>query len=242
MKFLNILIIISLALILVLVLFPSKVNEQDLMNNRHMDSKEISLPQPENTNQVSIEEALLGRRSVREYKEESLTLKEVSQILWAGQGITGSSGRGRTAPSAGGLYPLELYIAVREVEDLEPGVYHYSPQEHKLEKILEGDVNKQLAVAGLNQTWIEEAPMNLIITAFYSRVTIQYGERGIRYVYLEAGHAAQNVYLQVESLGLGTVVVGAFHDDKMAELLDLSAEETPIYIMPIGKKLINDKM
>jgi len=236
MKFSIGLIIFALIIVLTLFLFFNKDREQDLVNNKYMNSEEIILPHPEKVSQVSIEEALLRRRSIRDYKDEPLVLKEVSQVLWAAQGITDSSGRGRTAPSAGGLYSLEVYLVVRDVEDLKPGAYHYFPQEHKLKRILEGDINKELAEAGLNQSWIEKAPINLIITAFYSRTTAKYGERGVRYVHLEAGHAAQNVYLQAESLGLGTVVVGAFYDDEIKKLLGLSEEEVPIYIMPIGKK------
>lgn len=229
------LISITLVVILILFLFP-KTELINQKQKRFMNLQEIILPQPEKVSQSSIEETLLERRSIREYKDESLALKEVSQILWAAQGITEPTWGGRTAPSAGALYPLEVYLAVRKVEDLEPGIYHYLPLNHKLIGILEGDINEKLAEAGLNQSCIEKAPINLVITAFYSRTTAKYGERGIRYVHLEAGHAAQNVYLQVQSLGLGTVTIGAFDDDEVRKLLNLSEEETPLYIMPIGRK------
>ncbi len=247
------LVFITLVVILILFLFSSVTRKQgsanymsrflfpktELINQeqkRFMNLQETILPQPEKFSKISIEEVLLERRSIREYKDESLTLKEVSQILWAAQGMTESIWGGRTAPSAGALYPLEAYLVVRKVENLEPGIYHYLPQGHKLTRILEGDINKKLAEAGLNQSCIEKAPINLVITAFYSRTTAKYGERGIRYVHLEAGHAAQNVYLQVQSLGLGTVTIGAFYDDGVRGLLNLSREETPLYIMPIGRK------
>ncbi|MDP2910305.1 MAG: SagB/ThcOx family dehydrogenase [bacterium] len=228
-------IVVGLVVILIWFLF----SQTELINQkqkRYMSLEEIILPQPEKISKVSIEEALLERRSVREYKDEPLKLKEVSQILWAAQGITEPTWGGRTAPSAGGLYPLELYLVVKKVENLEPGLYHYLPQGHKLTRVLEGNINEELAAAGLNQSWIRNAPINLVITAFYSRTINKYGERGIRYVHLEAGHAAQNVYLQAQSLGLGTVTVGAFDDDEIRKLLNLSEEETPLYIMPIGRK------
>lgn len=195
----------------------------------------IILPPPIKTSKTSIEEALWQRRSIREYKDEPLTLKEVSHILWAAQGITVSWG-GRTAPSAGAFYPLEVYLIVRKAESLEPGVYHYLPEEHKLKNVLEGDLSSELARAALGQTFVKTAPVNLVITAFYTRTTEKYGERGIRYVHMEAGHAAQNVYLQVESLGLGTVTVGAFDDKEVKKVLNLTQEETPLYIMPVGRK------
>lgn len=194
----------------------------------------IILSQPDTKSQLSIEEAFLKRRSVREYKDEPLTLKEISQILWAAQGITSARG-GRTAPSAGALYPLEVYLAVRKAEDIEPGVYRYLSEGHKLDRILEDDVSGKLAQAALSQMFIKEAPINLIFSGIFSRTTKKYGERGIRYVYMEAGHAAQNVYLQVQSLGLGTVTVGAFDDEEVKQILNLSEDETPLYIIPIGK-------
>ena len=196
----------------------------------------INLPPADKKSTTSIEEALSKRRSVREYKKEGLSLKEVAQILWATQGITEPEWGGRTAPSAGGLYPLEVYLVVKEVEGLTVGVYQYLPKEHQLKRIVEGEISDKLAQAAVNQIYVQEAPVNLVITGIYSRTTGKYGERGIRYVQLEAGHAAQNVYLQAESLNLGTVTIGAFEDEKVRELLNLSQEETPLYIMPVGKK------
>lgn len=200
------------------------------------ENMEIILPEPEKESETSIEEALLKRRSVREYKDEPLTLKEVSQILWAGQGITEPKWGGRTTPSAGALYPLEIYLVVKKVEGLKSGVYHYLSKEHKLKKVLEGDVSSELAVAAVGQMFIAQAPVNLVFTGIFERTTQKYKERGIRYVFMEAGHAAQNVYLQAQSLGLGTVTVGAFDDEAIKEILKLKKEETPLYIMPLGRK------
>lgn len=192
------------------------------------------LPEPRKESNTSIEEALLKRRSIREYKDEALSLEEISQILWSAQGITAPERGGRTAPSAGALYPLEIYLVVRKAENLGPGVYHYLPEGHKIKQVLEKDMSGELAIAGLNQMFIKEAPINIVVSAVFSRTTSKYGERGNQYVYMEAGHASQNIYLEVESLGLGTVAVGAFSDEEVKRILNLQ-EEIPLYIMPIGR-------
>jgi SagB-type dehydrogenase family enzyme len=195
----------------------------------------ISLPEPRLKGEMSLEEAILERRSTRDFKDSPLTMAEVSQILWAAQGITDETGL-RAAPSAGALYPLDLYLVVGEqgVEGLGEGVYHYLPQGHSLELSLQGDLRQTLARLSLDQTFIAEAPVSFLITAEYERTTWKYGDRGVRYVDMEAGHVAQNVYLQAEALGLGTVTVGAFEDEKIAEALDLPSSYRPLYVMPIG--------
>lgn len=195
----------------------------------------INLPEPRYDSNVSIEEALLKRRSVREYTDEPLTLQQVSQLLWATQGITDPRGY-RTAPSAGGLYPLEVYVVVGNVENLGEGVYKYKPHEHELVKVLDGDKREELTTAALGQTWVKEGTINIVITAVYERTTVKYGDRGIRYVHMEAGHAAQNLCLQATAMDLGTVTVGAFYDEQVKEVLNLLENEQPLYIIPIGKK------
>jgi len=196
---------------------------------------EIKLPSPKFEGEVSVEEAILRRRSVREYLDEPLTISDVAQLLWAAQGITEPTRKFRAAPSAGALYPLETYVAVGRVEGLEEGVYKYNPYKHTIIKMLDVDVRGELAKAALGQRWVERAAIDMIITAVYERTTRKYGGRGIRYVHLEAGHAAQNIYLQAVSLKLGTVVVGAFHDETVREILKLPKNESPIYIIPVGK-------
>lgn len=200
--------------------------------------QEIVLPEPKKQSKTSIEETIFKRRSIREYEDEALNLGEISQILWSAQGITATEWGGRTAPSAGALYPLELYLVVRKAEKLEAGVYHYIPSGHKLEKILEGDLSSALAEAALGQSPVKEAPINLVFTAFFKRTAQKYGERGVGYVFMEVGHAAQNVYLQAQSLNLGTVTIGAFGEEEVRQLLNLSLEETPLYIMPVGRTSI----
>ena len=174
----------------------------------------ISLSEPRYDSDVSIEEALLNRRSVRQFSSEPLTLEEVSQLVWAAQGITDPRGL-RTAPSAGALYPLELYVVVGNIEDLTEGVYRYSPQEHELEKVLDGDLRADLSEAAMGQASVRGAAVDIVITAVYERTTVQYGDRGIRYVHLEAGHAAQNLCLQATAMDLGIVTAGAFSDDQV---------------------------
>lgn len=194
----------------------------------------ITLPKPNYSSAVSVEEALKNRRSIRKYKDERLTLAEVSQLLWAAQGITATWG-GRTAPSAGALYPMEIYMVAGEVEGLESGVYRYIPKEHAIAKQVEGDIRQKLSDAALGQKVIRDAPISLILAAVYERTTGKYGKRGIRYVHIEVGHIGQNVYLQAETLGLGTVMVGAFDDQKVKDILGLDNEE-PLGIMPVGRR------
>jgi SagB-type dehydrogenase family enzyme len=195
----------------------------------------VELPKPRYHSDTSIEEALLRRRSVRQYTDEPLTIQEVSQLLWAAQGMTGPRGF-RTAPSAGATYPLETYLVVGEVKGLVPGVYRYIPREHKLTKLIDGDLRSELSSAALGQEWVEKGAIDIVFTAIYERTTWRYGERGIRYVHMEAGHAAQNLCLQAVALDLETVVVGAFYDDRIRKTLNLGEKEEPLYIIPVGRR------
>ncbi|KXA98463.1 hypothetical protein AKJ39_02020 [candidate division MSBL1 archaeon SCGC-AAA259J03] len=196
----------------------------------------VDLPSPQTTGEISVEKGIARRRSIRSYSEKPLTLEQVSQLMWSAQGITGGGGEKRAAPSAGMTYPLELYIVVgsQGVKGLENGLYHYIPEKHQLERVFTGDLRRELADAALDQKWVEGAPVDVIVTAIYSRTTNRYGDRGRRYVHMEAGHVGQNLYLQSESLGLGMVVVGAFNDDKIQEVLKLPKRRKPLYIIPIG--------
>ena len=195
----------------------------------------MKLPEPRLRGNVSIEEALFKRRSVRGYKNEPLTLAEVSQLLWAAQGVTDDYGF-RTAPSAGALYPLEVYLVAGNVSGLSSAVYKYVPGGHSLTRVLDGDLRNELAKVALNQTFIADAPASFVITAVYKRTTGKYGERGIRYVDMEAGHASENLLLQGVALGIGTVTVGAFDDGQVIKLLKLPGDEAPLYIIAAGRK------
>lgn len=196
----------------------------------------VSLPEPRYDSEVSLEEALLKRRSVRRFADEPLTLTEVSQLGWAAQGITGRTNRYRNAPSAGALCPLELYFLAGNIQGLSNGAYKYNPEGHELFLAVKDDIREDLASAASYQNFISEAPATFIIAAVYEKTTIKYGERGIRYVHMEAGHAAQNIYLQATALGLGTIVVGAFDDEAVKSVLKI-ADEEPLYIMPTGRPL-----
>ena len=198
------------------------------------DSRSMALPEPAYDSDTSVEKALLERRSIRDYRREALTLKQVGQLLWSAQGVTSTGGM-RTAPSAGALYPLEVYAVIGNVEGVAPGVYKYRPDAHELVKVLDGDWRKALSQAALNQECVSQGAIDIVITAVYERTTGKYGERGIRYVHMEAGHAAQNIYLQAFSLELGTVTIGAFDDDGVKRVLRLPDNEEPLYIMPVGK-------
>lgn len=195
----------------------------------------ITLPAPRSAGPLSLEQAIGQRRSVREYSATPLSMEELSQLLWAAQGITSPAG-GRAAPSAGGTYPLELYVVAGMVTDLGSGVYHYLPEEHTLTMTKSGDLRAELAEACLSQEWVASAPADVVVAAVYERTTERYGERGVRYVHLEAGHAAQNLCLQATALGLGAVTVGAFSDDQVATLLPLGEGETPLYVIPVGHR------
>lgn len=200
------------------------------------EGNKIQLPKPKFSGEMSLEEAILKRRSKREFLDKPLTLEQISQILWVAQGITDQKQGFRSTPSAGALYPLEVYLVVgqQKIEELEEGVYHYLPGEEQIEKILGGDFRDDLVKNCSNQNFIGKAPISLIIAADFSRTTVKYGERGEQYVFMEAGHAAQNIYLQVTALGLGTVTVGAFDEQALAETVKLPKQQTPLYVMPIG--------
>jgi SagB-type dehydrogenase family enzyme len=191
---------------------------------------EMKLSKPKEKGSISIEETLNKRGSIRDYKKDSLSLAEISQLLWA---ASGKNLYRRTAPSAGATYPLETYLVVGEVEGLESGLYHYSYSRHSLETIKEEDIRDRLSQAALGQRMIERAPISIIIAADYGRTTNHYGQRGIRYVHMEAGHVGQSISLQAIALGLGTVMIGAFEDKQVKEVLEI--KEELLYIIPVGR-------
>jgi SagB-type dehydrogenase family enzyme len=196
----------------------------------------IKLTKPKTEGEVSLESVIKRRRSKRSFQDKPLTMQELSQLLWAAQGITEEGGFKRAAPSGGAQYPLDLYVVSGEgsVEGLDQGVYHYLPQEHSLESKVAKDLREALARACLGQMFIAEAPVSFVITAEYRRITDRYGNRGIRYAHIEVGHVGQNIYLQAEALGMGTVAVGAFDDREVAKVLQLPPKHEPLYVMPVG--------
>jgi SagB-type dehydrogenase family enzyme len=206
----------------------------------------IPLPAISNDGAISVERAMTERRSVRSFTDDAVSLQALAQLLWSAQGVTLPMeeapagfrwqwmGGLRTAPSAGALYPLELYAVVGASDALAPGVYRYVPTEHAVEMTAEGDLREGLWRAALRQSAITEAPVTLVFAAVVERLAVKYGERSERYAQIEVGAAAENVFLQCESLGLGTVLIGAFMDDQIAEVLGLPAEEHVYAIMPVG--------
>jgi SagB-type dehydrogenase family enzyme len=192
----------------------------------------IKLPAPKLESAVSLESAIAARRSVRDFTQDSLSLEQLSQLLWAGQGITNKEEELRAAPSAGALYPMELRVVAQRVEGLVPGLYVYRHEAHALEAQREPEPGMSFGEAAYMQDWIEEAAVVIFITATPSRTRVKYGERTERYLFLEAGHIGQNILLQAVALGLGGTPVGAFDDDRIARFL--GTRQKPLYILPVG--------
>lgn len=197
----------------------------------------IYLPSPSQKGSVSLEEAITQRRSIRDFTPQPISQWQLSQMLWAAQGITDSSWKSRAIPSAGATYPLEVFVVCGNngVEGISGGVYHYNIDSHSLTLHHKGDIRLVLAGAALNEESIYEAPVDIVICAVYERTLRRYGTRGERYVHMEVGHAGQNIYLQATALGLATVAVGAFHDEQVRQVLRLDKQYRPLYIMPLGK-------
>jgi SagB-type dehydrogenase family enzyme len=205
------------------------------------DSKKIKLPKPDINKSFTLTELLKLRKSVREYKNEPLSIAEVSNLLWAATGISRIEDKYqfRTAPSAGALYPIETYIVVNNITGLDKGIYHYKIEDHKLEIVLLGNYGGPLAEAALGQDMCSEAPIVFVFTAIFQRSKWKYLQRAYRYIYLDCGHIAQNLSLAVTALGLGGCHIAAFYDDKLNQLLTLDGqEESAIYLMSVGKSYI----
>ncbi len=198
----------------------------------------IPLPEPELGGNVDLWEALRHRRSRRSYNHAVALRSEVlAALLWATQGI--SAGKGeilfRTAPSAGALYPVETYLSVRAVETLQPGLYHFRPEHFDLELLKKGDHSRELTAAALAQNMVQQAQVTFIWSAIVARALWKYEDRAYRYIYLDAGHIAQNLYLAGEALGLGVCAIGALFDDEINGLFDLDGtDETIVYMATVG--------
>ena len=193
----------------------------------------ITLPAPRPDGPLALEQAIAERRSVREYTAEALTLEEISQLLWSAGGRTNREGR-RAAPSAGALYPLELSVFADNVSGIEGGLYRYHATDHSLTIVRRGRLLRELSDAALGQACVRDAPAVILISAIPERTTVKYGARGIRYIHLEAGGAAQNLALQAVTLGLGGVTVGAFRDDEVGRIAGFGKGEEPLYLLPVG--------
>jgi len=199
----------------------------------------IPLPAASLDGTVSVERALSVRRSHRSLSGSALSLQELSQLLWAAQGVTLKDPdplrSRRTAPSAGATYPMEVYAVVGAVEGLEAGIYHYVPASHALAPLARGDRRTALFEAAGRQAAVQAAPVTLVLAAVVARTAARYGERAERYVHIEVGAVAENVHLQVESLDLGTVFIGSFRDEQAKSVLGLPAGQVVLGLMPIGR-------
>ena len=195
-----------------------------------MAAEQIELPRPKLSSKVSLEEALSRRRSERSYKENELSLEQISQLLWAGQGITDNEFGFRAAPSAGSLYPISLYLVKKD------GVFRYIPDGHKLVRLMDEDLRPSLNRAALGQTYIREAPIDIVIAGNFKITQAKYGARAFRYVCMEIGHVAENITLQAVALGLDSVTVGAFWDDVIKKTMNIPDNQEPLYIIPVGYK------
>ncbi len=190
--------------------------------------KSIDLPKPSTKGSISLEQAIGNRESVRSFTKQPLSLEQIGQLLWSGQGLRNALGQ-RTVPSAGALFPLELYLIIEE------GVYYYVPEGHRIEPHVEGDMRSSLSSAALGQECIVQAPATFLLTAVFSRIETKYGkERSPQYIYLEAGHAAQNILLQATTLGLDGVPIGAFYEEQVSEILQFPQAHYPLYLIPLG--------
>jgi SagB-type dehydrogenase family enzyme len=194
----------------------------------------LDLPPPDTTGGLGLSDALTLRRSIRDFTDDSLELTELSQLLWATQGVTTADGK-RTAPSAGATYPLELYVMT------DAGLHHYEPDQHRLVLLAEGDLRPELTAAALDQAPIATAAATFAFAAVYARTEDRYGDRAERYVKLEAGHAAQNLLLQAVALDLGAVPIGAFKDNEVARVLQLPTDSDPLYLIAVGRPAARDE-
>jgi SagB-type dehydrogenase family enzyme len=195
----------------------------------------IALPKPRTTSKLCVEEALRKRRTVRSYLRQPLNLAEISQLLWAAQGLTDRDGN-RTAPSAGQTHPIEVYLAAWNVEDLPPGIYHYVPRGHGLERLSDREVKAELAEASSGQEWIADGAAVFVLVGVPERARELLGDRCTRMVHMEAGHVSENIFLQSLALRLGNAFVGRFEEEKVRAIIGLPESELPLALMPVGRK------
>jgi SagB-type dehydrogenase family enzyme len=198
----------------------------------------MDLPNAQTDGTVSLEKTILVRRTIRSFTSQQLTLAQFSQLLWAAYGITEDRGYKRAAASGGACYPMDIYALVGEegLKGMEVGIYHYEPMGHSVSLVSEGDLREEVARASLGQMWMATPPLSLVICAEYARITSRYGDRGVRYAMIEAGHMGQNIFLQAEALGLGAGIVGAFQDEAVIQVMGTPPSHEPLLIMPVGYK------
>ena len=231
MNKLGIIAVVGLALLAVVVMAASEINGPSKADT----SKAINLPGPRTDGGISVEKALKERRSIRSFGKDGLTLNEVSQLLWAAQGVTDDKGH-RTAPSAMARYPLQVYLLADNVTGLPSGVYHYSSQGHNLTVIAQGKIDEYYNATAGFEAWIKTAPAIFVITGDLSSMNQMPRQDLSRLVYIEAGAAAENLLLEVVSLNLASTYTAGFDANKTEELLGLPAGGVPIGVLPVGRK------
>jgi SagB-type dehydrogenase family enzyme len=198
-----------------------------------MTTKHLPLPKPIIRSGPSLEQALAQRRSHRTFADRPVPLADLAQLLWAGQGLSGVYD-GRTAPSAGGMHLMQLHIVAAHISGLEPGVYRYQAGSHEVEVLATGDLRDEVRDATSDQECLGEGAADIIIGVAPAAAIQRYGERGIRYLHMEAGHVAQNICLQATALGLAATTVAAFDDEAMACAARLRSGEQALYAIPVG--------
>ncbi len=211
---------------------------------RYPDAEKIPLPTNWTLKEARITPLLQKRRSLRKYDKEPVSMEELAFMLWASQGITAKSGNYsfRTTPSAGALYPIETYFSANSVEDLDPGLYHFDVEKFSIDRLTTTNTAESMAAACLNQTFMAQAAVGFIWTAVIRRCMCKYGNRGMRYLFLDSGHICQNLVIAAEATGNGACPVAAFYDDEMNELLDINPEdETVLYAAAVGKRFVPKK-
>lgn len=216
---------------------PGRVTRRPALYKRYRGSATFELGEPVTKGGGGLWELIRSRRSIRDYAHRPLTMQELSQMLWATQGLTSGSEALRACPSAGGLYPVETYVAVHSVEGLTPGVYHYRVDRHQLEQLTAGDIRKELANAALGQEIARRAAAVFVWSAVFDRCKWRYGQRAYRYIYLDAGHIGAHLALAATALGLASCPVAAFFDEELNSLVGLDGDtESVIYLMTVGRK------
>ena len=197
----------------------------------------IKLPKPTNLSSKTFFELIKSRQSIRKYKKKEINLEQLSYLLWCSYGVqrTEFDFEFRTIPSAGALYPLEIYFFANNIHELEKGFYHYNIKNHFLEVIRKGDFLREIIFGCLHQNFIANSSLIIFITAIFERMFWKYKERGLRYIFIEAGHLMQNFLLAAHSIELGTCQIGAFFDDELNELLNLDGNnDSVIYVSSLG--------
>lgn len=197
----------------------------------------IKLPKPNNIKTETLNYAIQHRKSIREFSEESLSKEQLSYLIWASTGIQREEHgfKYRTAPSSGALYPIETYFVINNVKHLAQGVYHYNVESHYLEAIKKGDFRSSISKAALDQSMCYHSTAVFIWTAIFNRSKCKYGQRAYRYIYLDAGHIAENLALSATSIHLGTCHIAALYDDEVNKILDIDGiTESTIYLSVVG--------